>query len=96
MVARGKLTGREKIGVRVGRVVNQYKVAKHFELDIHDDRFTFRLLQDRVASEAALDGLYVIRTRAAPATSGRSRYRAQLQAAEQCRAGLPLPGRRWI
>lgn len=62
MVARGKLKGREKIGVRVGRVVNQYKVAKHFELDIQDDRFTFRLLPDRVASEAALDGLYVIRT----------------------------------
>ena len=66
IVARGKLSGREKIGVRVGRVVNQYKVAKHFELDIHDDRFTFRLLQDQVASEAALDGLYVIRTSLPP------------------------------
>ena len=66
LVARGRLTGREKIGVRVGRVVNQYKVAKHFELDIHDDRFSFRLLQDQVASEAALDGLYVIRTSLSP------------------------------
>ena len=65
-MARGRLTGREKIGVRVGRVVKQYKVAKHFELDIHDDRFSFRLLQDQVASEAALDGLYVIRTSLSP------------------------------
>lgn len=62
MVARGTLEGQDTIGVRVGRVVNKYKVAKHFTLDIRDDRFSFCLLEDKVAAEAALDGLYVIRT----------------------------------
>jgi hypothetical protein len=47
---------------RVGKVVNKYKVAKHFALDIEDHRFGFHRLQDNIASEAALDGIYVIRT----------------------------------
>ena len=58
----GKLVGKDKIGVAVGKVVNQYKVAKHFELAIDDHSFTFTRLADRIAAEAALDGLYVIRT----------------------------------
>ena len=58
----GKLVGKDKIGVAVGRVVNQYKVAKHFELAIHDNSFTFTRMADRIAAEAALDGLYIIRT----------------------------------
>jgi hypothetical protein len=62
MVVRGRLAGRDAIGVRVGKVVNQYKVAKHFALDIEDHRFGFHRLEDHIASEAALDGLYVIRT----------------------------------
>jgi len=66
MVGRRKLRGQDKIGVRVGRVVNKYKVAKHFELQIGDDHFTFGLLEDQVAAEAALDGLYVIRTSLPP------------------------------
>ena len=57
-----KLVGKDKIGVAVGKVVNQYKVAKHFELAIDDHSFTFTRLADRIAAEAALDGLYVIRT----------------------------------
>ena len=61
----GKLVGKDKIGVAVGRVVNQYKVAKHFELAIDDNSFTFTRLADHIAAEAALDGLYVIRTSAA-------------------------------
>jgi hypothetical protein len=61
-VAAGRLRGRAKIGVRVGRVVNKYKVAKHFELTIEDKRFDFKLLQEQVAAEAALDGIYVLRT----------------------------------
>jgi transposase len=61
-VAAGRLKGKGKIGVRVGRVVNKYKVAKHFELTIEDGRFDFKVLEDQVAAEAALDGLYVIRT----------------------------------
>ena len=62
MVARGKLKAKDKIGVRVGRVVNKYKVAKHFELKISKGRFSYRFLEEKVAAEAALDGLYVIRT----------------------------------
>jgi len=62
MVNRGDLRGAGKIGVRVGRVVNQYKVAKHFELTIEDDRFEFALRDDSIAAEAALDGIYVVRT----------------------------------
>jgi len=62
MVERGTLSAKEKIGVRVGRVVNKYKVAKHFQLTIDDQRFSYRLLDEKVAAEATLDGLYVIRT----------------------------------
>ena len=66
MVARGKLKGRDAIGVRVGKVINKYKVAKHFRLDIRDDGFAFQIDEAQVAAEAALDGLYVIRTSVAP------------------------------
>ena len=52
----------EDIGVRVGRVVNRYKMAKHIELTLLQDRFEFRIRQDSVAQEAALDGLYILRT----------------------------------
>lgn len=62
MVERGKLKAKDKIGVRVGRVVNKYKVAKHFGLDIGEEHFAYQLLEEKVAAEAALDGLYVIRT----------------------------------
>ena len=62
MVQTGRLSGQAKIGVRVGRVVNKYKVAKHFELTIEDHRFDFVLCQAQVDAEAALDGVYVIRT----------------------------------
>jgi transposase len=61
-VQHGRLTGKAKIGVRVGRVVNKYKVAKHFELTIEEDRFAFSIRQEQVHAEAALDGIYVIRT----------------------------------
>jgi hypothetical protein len=61
-VARGRLRGRAEIGVRVGRVVNKYKVAKHFTLTITDADFQFAVRAQRVATEAALDGIYLIRT----------------------------------
>jgi transposase len=61
-VAAGRLKGQDAIGVRVGRVVDQYKMAKHFELDIKERSFVFRRKQDGIAAEAALDGLYIIRT----------------------------------
>jgi hypothetical protein len=61
-VERGGLKGQAVIGVRVGRVLNKYKVGKHFSLDITEKRFDFHLLEEQIASEAALDGIYVIRT----------------------------------
>jgi transposase len=64
MVQRGKLRGKGKdeIGVRVGKVINKYKMAKHIVLDIRDGFFDFRVAEEKVAAEAALDGIYVIRT----------------------------------
>ncbi len=61
-IERGRLYGKDQIGVRVGKVLNKYKVGKHFKLDIHDDRFDFEIDQDKVKAEAALDGIYVVRT----------------------------------
>jgi transposase len=58
----GKHGGKDKVGVRVGKVINQHKVAKHFVLEIRDDGFDFHIDEQQVASEAALDGIYVIRT----------------------------------
>jgi len=67
MVKGGRLRGQDKIGVRVGKVVNQYKVAKHFTLVIEDQAFFFQRKAESIAAEAALDGIYVIRT-SVPAT----------------------------
>jgi transposase len=63
-VARAKrpLRGKAQIGLRVGRELNRYKMAKHFELEIEDHQFAFRRRADKIAAEAALDGLYVKRT----------------------------------
>ncbi len=58
----GSLAGQDTIGVRVGKVVNKYKVGKHFALTIQDAHFQFHRLTEQVTAEAALDGLYVIRT----------------------------------
>ncbi len=58
----GKLAGADAIGLRVGRVINQYKVAKHFALEIGASTFSFARQTDRIAAEAALDGVYIIRT----------------------------------
>jgi len=57
-----KLAGQDAIGVRVGKVINQYKVAKHFELTIGEATFSFGRKPESIAAEAALDGLYIIRT----------------------------------
>ena len=67
MVAGGRLRGADKIGIRVGKVVAKYKVGKHFDLAITGSSLTFEVNDARVAAEAALDGLYVIRTSATQA-----------------------------
>ncbi|MCP5041368.1 MAG: IS1634 family transposase, partial [bacterium] len=61
-VRKGRLAGKAEIGLRVGRVINKYKVAKHFKLAIEAERFTYRVRRDRVDAESALDGIYIIRT----------------------------------
>jgi hypothetical protein len=61
-VVAGRLTGAGKIGIRVGKVIGRYKMAKHYTLDITNDTFAFTRDQDQITAEAALDGIYVIRT----------------------------------
>ena len=51
-----------KIGQRAGRVINKYKVAKHFDLQIADRSFAYERKTEQIAEEAALDGIYVLRT----------------------------------
>ena len=62
MVERGRLRTAGAIGVRVGKVLNTFKMAKHFELDIGERHFGFTVNATAVKAEAALDGLYVIRS----------------------------------
>jgi len=52
----------DRIGVRVGKVVNKYKMAKHVVLHIDDNRFDFEMNDESIAAEATLDGVYVVRT----------------------------------
>ena len=61
-VAAGKLVQEGKIGEALGRVSNQYKVAKHFEFTVGEGKFSYARNEQRIAREAALDGFYVIRT----------------------------------
>ncbi|MHB8255340.1 MAG: IS1634 family transposase [Acidiferrobacter sp.] len=61
-VEAGRLTGRDHIGLKVGQIVNRYKMAKHFTLDIQDTTFSFARKTEAIAAEAALDGIYIIRT----------------------------------
>lgn len=63
----GKLVGEDEIGLRVGKVINQYKVAKHFDLLIGKNTFGFARKSAQIATEAALDGIYIIRTSVSPA-----------------------------
>jgi hypothetical protein len=60
--ARRPLRGKDTIALAVGKVINKKKVAKHFLIDIADDRLSWRRDEQRIAAEAALDGIYVIRT----------------------------------
>ena len=59
---RRPLRGRDKIALRVGKVINKFKMAKHFTLEITDEAFTFARNHHDIAAEAALDGIYVLRT----------------------------------
>jgi DDE family transposase len=56
------LRGADQIGIRVGKVINKHKVGKHFITTITDDTFTYHRDEGKIAAEAALDGIHVIRT----------------------------------
>ena len=58
---RRPLRGKDSIALRVGKVINHYKMAKHFTLEITDESFTFSRNTEAIAAEAALDGIYVLR-----------------------------------
>jgi hypothetical protein len=59
---RRPLRGQDTIAVRVDRVLTRRKVARHFTIDISDDQLSYARNQDSIAAEAALDGIYVLRT----------------------------------
>ena len=61
-VDRGTLSGAAEIGKAIGKVSGKYKVDKHFVTTITDTNFTFEHNQAAIAAEAALDGIYVLRT----------------------------------
>jgi hypothetical protein len=61
-VAAGRLAGADKIGVAVGKVINKYKVGKHFHYTITNTSLAIQRRHDQIAAEAALDGIYVLRT----------------------------------
>ena len=69
--AKRALRGKDKIALRVGKVINHYKMAKHFTLTITDASFTFTRNTEAIAAEAALDGIYVLRTSLPEHTLGR-------------------------
>jgi hypothetical protein len=61
-VTDGRLIGADQIGLRVGKVVNKYKMAKHFQVAITDATLTITRRQPQIDAEAALEGIYVLRT----------------------------------
>ena len=69
--AKRALRGKDKIALRVGKVINHDKMAKHFTLTITDESFTFTRNTEAIAAEAALDGIYVLRTSLPEHTLGR-------------------------
>ncbi len=60
--ARKALRGEQAIALRVGRIIDRFHMAKHFELTITEGTLTWRRKDEAIRAEAALDGLYVIRT----------------------------------
>ena len=56
------LRGKDKIALRVGKILDRHHVGKHFTLTFEDNSFVWERKEDKIREEAALDGLYVIRT----------------------------------
>ncbi|MGE5292259.1 MAG: IS1634 family transposase [Micromonosporaceae bacterium] len=89
--ARRPLRGKDKIALAVGKVINKKKAAKHFIVDITDEGLSWRRDENKIADEAALDGIYVIRTSlpadALPAAGAVDSYKA-LENVERVFRGL--------
>jgi transposase len=66
LIKSGKYGGQDKIGVRIGKIIDKFKVAKHFNLNIRDGGFDYEIDDDKVTAEAGLDGIYIIRTSLPP------------------------------
>jgi len=85
-----------EIGLKVGRVIDRYKVAKHLALEIEDGRFAWKRHQEGLQREATLDGIYVIRTSeaaqtlSAPETVRSYKSLSQAERAFRCLKGLDL------
>ena len=60
------LAGKDKIALRVGKVLQRYKMGKHFQLEITEESFNYRRKQESIEREAALDGIYVVRSSLTP------------------------------
>jgi hypothetical protein len=67
------LRGAGQIGLRVGKVLGRFKMAKHFAIEITETCFTYRRKQEAIDAEAALDRIYVLRTSVAPKAARRAR-----------------------
>ncbi|MGV1010663.1 MAG: IS1634 family transposase [Dermatophilaceae bacterium] len=65
-VAAGRLVGADRIGIKVGKIIDRYKMAKHLQVRITDTTLSITHDQARIAAEAALDGIYVLRTSVPP------------------------------
>ena len=78
-----------RIGARAGRIIDKYKMAKHFRLDIADGHFAYQRNDEQIHAEAALDGLYMPRTTVTQAGFRSRRRGARLQAAQARRTRLP-------
>ena len=64
------LRGQDKIGLRVGKVLGRFKMAKHFAITITETRFRYERKAEAIETEAALDGIYVLRTSVSKETLG--------------------------
>jgi Transposase DDE domain len=60
-VEEGRLAGEASIGIKIGKIVNKRKMAKHFKITITDTSVTVARLEESISAEAALDGIYVVR-----------------------------------
>jgi transposase len=60
--SQNRLRGQDQIGLRVGKVLNRFKMGKHFQLEIAADSFRYQRDEQAIAAEAALDGIYIVRT----------------------------------